>query len=221
MKRLSILIALGLVAMTLVWGAEPAQRMPESIKPVSSVMTEIRQAIGATENTGIDASRVPDSLLEELGESVMEERLGNHQMHERMDDMMGGEGSASLAAMHRQMGYNFLRGGPGGMMPGMMGGMMEGRPGFRPGPRNPRWNRPGGMMGGMMNDGGGWGVAWAWIIGILFLVLIVLAILALLRYVARPAKHAAEESALNILKGRYARGEINKDEFEAKKRDLA
>ena len=220
MKRIAILFVLCVAAMTPVRAAEQKKLAQENIKPVSAVMTEIRQAVGVTGDGQIDASRVPDSLLESLGESVMEERLGNRQMHEWMENMMGGEGSASLAAMHRQMGYSSLRGGREGMMPGAMGGMMEGRAGFRPGPRNQHWNRPGRMMGGMMGSGSGWGFAWAWVIGILFLVLVVLAILALLRYVAKPVKHAVEESALNILKARYARGEINKDEFEAKRKDL-
>jgi len=34
-------------------------------------------------------------------------------------------------------------------------------------------------------------------------------------------KHARAVTASEILKQRYARGEINKEEFEAKKRDLS
>ena len=39
-------------------------------------------------------------------------------------------------------------------------------------------------------------------------------------YCGAPKTDKSEESALDILKKRYARGEINKEEFEQKKRDL-
>ena len=76
-------------------------------------------------------------------------------------------------------------------------------------------------MGGMMRNGWGGGMVVGWIFGILFLVLVVLAILALIRYLGKPAKDVRESSALEVLKTRYARGEINKDEFEAKRKDLS
>jgi putative membrane protein len=43
----------------------------------------------------------------------------------------------------------------------------------------------------------------------------------LVRYLARQGRaEGHEHSALEILKRRYARGEIEKDEFEAKRKDL-
>ncbi|MEE9244717.1 MAG: SHOCT domain-containing protein, partial [Gemmatimonadota bacterium] len=73
-------------------------------------------------------------------------------------------------------------------------------------------------MDGMM--GGWWGFGLLWMlfwIGVL--VLLVVVIWRLLQGRAA-APGSPEESPLDILKRRYARGEIDRDEFEAKKRDL-
>ncbi len=67
--------------------------------------------------------------------------------------------------------------------------------------------------------GGGWGFLW---MAIWWLVVIGGAVL-LIRWAfgGRPAGNAFNgESPLDILKKRYARGEINKEEFEQKKQDL-
>lgn len=51
--------------------------------------------------------------------------------------------------------------------------------------------------------------------------LVVVAIVFAIRWVARMGRAGAtSDRALEILRERYARGEIEKDEFEAKKRDL-
>ena len=73
-----------------------------------------------------------------------------------------------------------------------------------------------GMMG-MMN--GGLGV---WMFAFWILVIAGVALLAVWGIqMARKSEHSVfGESALDILKKRYARGEINKEEFEAKKKDL-
>ncbi|HEU4639219.1 MAG TPA: SHOCT domain-containing protein, partial [Candidatus Binatia bacterium] len=41
------------------------------------------------------------------------------------------------------------------------------------------------------------------------------------RWLMRDQKERRGDSAMEILRQRYARGEINKEEFEAKKRDLS
>ncbi len=78
-----------------------------------------------------------------------------------------------------------------------------------------------GMMGpGMMGFGWGW---WMPIVMIVFWGLVIWGIVALVRGAGGcrvPSQRDSTESALEILKKRYARGEINRDEFEARKKDL-
>lgn len=64
-----------------------------------------------------------------------------------------------------------------------------------------------------------WGMGFGWLIGIVFIVLIIW-------LVARPRYYDyhqrwSSNSAIDILKERYAKGEIDKAEFEEKKRDLS
>ncbi|WP_105318399.1 SHOCT domain-containing protein [Thermus tenuipuniceus] len=64
----------------------------------------------------------------------------------------------------------------------------------------------------------GWGWGWlGWLYPFLFLVLLVLGVYL----VARALAPKQENRALEILKERYARGEIDKETFERMKRDLA
>jgi len=42
-----------------------------------------------------------------------------------------------------------------------------------------------------------------------------------IRWLARQGRESRSDPALEILRQRYARGEINKEEFEARKRDLS
>lgn len=79
-----------------------------------------------------------------------------------------------------------------------------------------------------MHDWGGWGWGIGMIHGLLWLVLIILGIVVLVRYIGRdssgrpaPPDEPSRETALDVLKKRYARGEIDKTEFDEKKRDLS
>lgn len=101
-------------------------------KSVADVESEIRIALGLSDEDPIDPELVPDELLIELGDAVMGYYVGDPVRHEWMDEMMGGEGSESLDAAHRWMAYRYLAGGYAetqgfGMGGGMMGGgMMSG-----------------------------------------------------------------------------------------------
>jgi putative membrane protein len=79
------------------------------------------------------------------------------------------------------------------------------------------------MMWG--TDGWGWGWGMGIIHGLLWWAILILGIIVLVRLLGRDSSRAGApppaETALDILKKRYARGEIGKQEFEEKKRDLA
>jgi len=55
----------------------------------------------------------------------------------------------------------------------------------------------------------------------IWIVLIALAVAVVVSLFRRSGPNIVGKSALDILKERYARGEIDKEEFEVKKRDLA
>lgn len=79
----------------------------------------------------------------------------------------------------------------------------------------------------------GWGIGFGWIFQIIFWGLVIWAIIALVRggwgrgygcdcgHSHGSEEHKTPNSALDILKERYAKGEIKKEEFEQKKKDLS
>ncbi|MEK6663927.1 MAG: SHOCT domain-containing protein [Pseudomonadota bacterium] len=68
-------------------------------------------------------------------------------------------------------------------------------------------------------DSGG-AMAWGGLWMVLWLVLPILGIVALVTWMNRSGSNRQEITALDILKERYARGEIDQAEFEQKRRDL-
>jgi putative membrane protein len=70
-----------------------------------------------------------------------------------------------------------------------------------------------------------WGMWGAWGLGMLltmaaFWALAIVALVALVRWFVGPTRTPATDPALDILRERYARGEIGKEEFDARRQDL-
>ena len=82
----------------------------------------------------------------------------------------------------------------------------------------------GGMMGGPgMMGGGGMMMAAGWITMLLFWALVIVGIVALVRWIGAqgaPSPRGSAGTALEILKRRYASGEITKEQYESMKRDI-
>ncbi|MBU4220414.1 MAG: SHOCT domain-containing protein [Euryarchaeota archaeon] len=69
--------------------------------------------------------------------------------------------------------------------------------------------------------GNGMGSGIMGILWLIFWILIIIGLVLLIKYLWEGSGARMEqESALEILKKKYARGEINKEEFEEKKKDL-
>jgi len=75
--------------------------------------------------------------------------------------------------------------------------------------------------------GWGYGMGWIWtIIMLVFWIAVIVGIIFLIRWLVlstgnRSPEAKSEDSALEILKKRYARGEINKEEYEKIKSDIS
>src|SRR3990167_7230901 len=135
-------------------------------------------------------------------------------MNNRMIQMMGETGEEQ---MHVAMGKRFSDCDlnapvPQNMMSGMMGWQTLGRGGDN------------NMMGnfGTYGYGSSFFGFFGMLIMIIFWVLVIVAIVALIRWLIVQSQGSGRSNhAFDILKERYAKGEINKEEFEAKKQDLS
>jgi putative membrane protein len=76
---------------------------------------------------------------------------------------------------------------------------------------------------GMMGGWGGGFFPFSGIFGLLILALVIVAIVWLVRTIMRPQDRASRErpsAGLDVLDQRYARGEINRDEYLQKRADV-
>jgi putative membrane protein len=94
----------------------------------------------------------------------------------------------------------------------------------------PTWGWRGGRWGmpwWCPMEGFGWGWGWGWfmpVFMILFGGLVIWGVVALVRGMSHPSSPTSSsnqpDSALEVLKRRYARGEISKEEYEEKRNDI-
>lgn len=69
--------------------------------------------------------------------------------------------------------------------------------------------------------GWGWGMGFGWVFMMVLWVLVILGIIYVIKVIAGgTGKEKGEETPVDILKKRYAKGEIGKEEYDRMKNDL-
>ena len=164
-------------------------------------LAETKQLI----DSEIGCDKITDEQLEAIGDYYMEQ-MHPGESHELMDNMMGGEGSESLKQVHINIakrlycnenvyiGYGMM--GSGGMMSMMGRGMMGSYPASYD-----------------YSNYGYWNIFWI----LLSTAVIFLIVLIIHRF---GIKNTTSETPLNILRKRFAKGEITKKQFEEIKKEM-
>src|SRR3989344_3488121 len=153
----------------------------------------------------VACENLSDEQFGVLGECFMGQMAGDS--HAAMNAMMiQAHGEDSEEQIHIVMGKRLSGCDTSAAFPVISGGWM------------PMMN----MMWGGMNFGFGPFGGFGWIFMIFWWVLIIAGIVALIKWLTGQYRgtHHNEKSALDVLKERYAKGEIDKREFEEKKKDL-
>ncbi|MEK9156210.1 MAG: SHOCT domain-containing protein [Patescibacteria group bacterium] len=168
------------------------------------------------QNKTAECKDLSNDDFDALGDYYMGQMAGSS--HQAMDKMMAWRlGEDGERQMYIAMGKRLSGCDPNAAYPDQVAGF---------------WPMMGGgghlMMGynwdNMMN--GFWGYNWFGVVMmILFWILIIAGIIWLVRYLGGSSNVVGintgrEKSPMDILKERYAKGEINKEEFEEKKKDL-
>jgi len=193
---------------------------------IDTVLKNLLDKYQVSKTQDLDCKKITDDEFEQVGDAQMEV-MHPGEAHEAMDQMMGGEGSDSLKSMHIRMGQNYLgcqnnsnynHDMMGGI--GMMGSSMTGN-GFS-NSYKPNRQFTGNHMGWMNNDYNNFSFA-PILMMTGFWVLLIIGIILLVIFLRKQNASVAtnDDSALEILKIRYAKGEINKKQFEDLKRDIS
>ena len=167
----------------------------------------------------VDCADLIDEQYGVLGEYFMGTMAG--ESHAAMNAMMiQAHGEDGEEQIHIVMGKRLSGCDTSAIFPAISGGWMPMMNMMWGG-----WSSPFGdnnSTNNMMNFGFGSFGGFGWIFMILWWVLIIAGIVALIKWLTSQSRgtHNREKSALEILQERYAKGEIDKKEFEEKKKDL-
>src|SRR3989344_9200400 len=170
---------------------------------ISFVLANEEETFAAAEEIikqKISCDSLTEDQLETLGDYYMEQ-MHPGELHEIMDERMGGEGSESLRQIHINMARSFYCGERGMMSAGMMNMMMGG---------NMMGNYPS-YYGYGYN--GFWNILWS-----IFLMGVIALVIWFIYKLTKKGKES--ETPINILQKRFAKGEINKKQFEEIKKEM-
>jgi len=161
---------------------------------------EGKQFLDGLNNKTVTCSQLKDADFEKIGEYFMGQSIGDTPRHIAMNEMMKSmTGEQGEEQMHIAWGKRGSGCDTSAAFPSQGVGFMP-----------------------MMNFGFTPFGSFGWIFMILWWVLIIAGIVALIKWLTNQSRsaHDHEKSPLEILKERYAKGEIDRKEFEDKKKDL-
>ncbi|RJQ38637.1 hypothetical protein C4559_00840 [Candidatus Microgenomates bacterium] len=200
------------------WAGSPSSSIDQTaIQEQQEEEQTGKNLLSQLQSKATTCKKLTNDNFEKIGEYFMGQAIGDTsrhiQMNNMMKSMMGKQGEEQMHIAWGKRGSNcdtnasYPQNGIGFTpMLWMMGG--GGNP----------------MMGyggwGNMMGWGGFGLGWIFMV--IFWALIILGVVALIRYLTGSRYHSEDKgkTPLDILKERFAKGEIDKKEFEEMKKDV-
>jgi putative membrane protein len=190
----------------------------EILRHTKTEEQEGKEIWGKLQSKSLNCENLSDEDFGKLGEYFMRQITGgvHASMNAMMMQMHGKEGEEQMhIAMGKRMSGCKTNASLPENIPSIMMYMMSG------------WSSPSEvnnkntMMWNFSNYPMSWfGFGLGWLFMVLFWILVVIGLIALIRWLVNQNKEREEKSAMDILKERYAKGEIDKKEFEEKKKDI-
>jgi uncharacterized membrane protein len=207
MRKLISIAGIALLSMLII-SYSPAHADEGHGRDTKEIIEEIFLAQNINDVDEVNCSQVANHQYEELGDAVMTIMHPDDDEHELMDNMMGGEGSKSLEAMHISMGRKYLGCWNSNLNYGryeMMGGRGI-------------MNFDGNDFGGMM-----WGASSGTSNTTVLLVVAVLTIGLVLGFgiLFILLNRNTNPTSLSILSNRLARGEIDQKAYNKLKKEIS